>query len=148
MCESVTNIHVHVCTHSLTRSHMNWIITVLFWGYKELQMKHLFATLSFRIIWHASYLCGLHLASVCPIFTLFSELGQKCPSPSNRHLHHCQRQILTLAITFISEEMALILKMCIPCDNTFHMVPFFFYLLEPWPWSLTYFWKTLTLAAI
>ena len=40
---------------------------------------------------------------------------------------------------------ALILHMCIPCDQTFHMVPQVL-TLWPWPWSLTYFWKTLTLA--
>ena len=42
-------------------------------------------------------------------------------------------------------DRAFILQMCIPCDKTFHMVPLFF-TLWPWPWSLTYFWKTLTLA--
>ena len=35
--------------------------------------------------------------------------------------------------------------MCIPCDKTFHMVPLFL-TSWPWPWSLTYFWKILTLA--
>ena len=33
--------------------------------------------------------------------------------------------------------------MCIPCGLTFHRVPYFL-TLWPWPWSLTYFWKTLT----
>ena len=40
-------------------------------------------------------------------------------------------------------DRAFILHMCIPCDKTFHMVPYF---LTLWPSSLTYFWKTLTLA--
>ena len=35
--------------------------------------------------------------------------------------------------------------MFIPCDKTFHMVPKFL-TSWPWPWSLTYFWKTLSLA--
>ena len=35
---------------------------------------------------------------------------------------------------------AFILHMCIACDKTFHMVPYFF-ILCPWPWNLTYFWK-------
>ena len=43
----------------------------------------------------------------------------------------------------IRSDRAFILHMCIPCDKTFHLVPKF---LTPWPWSLTYFWKTLTLA--
>ena len=45
----------------------------------------------------------------------------------------------------IRSDWAFILHMCIACDKTFHMVPSFF-TLWPWPWSLTYFWKTLTLA--
>ena len=42
-------------------------------------------------------------------------------------------------------DRAFILHMCIPCDKTFQMVPYYL-TLWPWPWSLTYFWKTLTLA--
>ena len=42
-------------------------------------------------------------------------------------------------------DRAFILHMCIPCDKTFHMVPYFL-TSWPWPWSLTYFCKTLTLA--
>ena len=42
-------------------------------------------------------------------------------------------------------DRAFILHMCVPCDKTFHMVPQFL-TSWPWPWSLTYFWKTLTLA--
>ena len=38
-----------------------------------------------------------------------------------------------------------IFPMCIPCDKTFPWVPQFL-TGWPWPWSLTYFWKTLTLA--
>ena len=41
-------------------------------------------------------------------------------------------------------DKAFILHMCIPCDKTFHMVPLFWSLWH-WPWSLTYFWKILTL---
>ena len=56
---------------------------------------------------------------------------------------------LTLAITLKPEEVAIycpfILHMCIPCDKTFHMVPYIL-TLWPCPWSLTYFWKTVTLA--
>ena len=36
---------------------------------------------------------------------------------------------------------ALIFHMSIPCDKTFPWIPFFY----PWPWSLTFFFKTLTL---
>ena len=43
-------------------------------------------------------------------------------------------------------DRAFILHMCIPCDRTFHMVPWYL-TLWPWHWSLTYFWKTLTLVA-
>ena len=39
---------------------------------------------------------------------------------------------------------ALIFHMSIPCNKTFQWVPLFF-TLWPWPWSLTYFLKTLTL---
>ena len=39
---------------------------------------------------------------------------------------------------------ALIFLMSIPCDKTFQWVPLFF-TLWPWPWSLTYFLKILTL---
>ena len=39
---------------------------------------------------------------------------------------------------------ALIFHMSIPCDKTFPWIPLFF-TLWPWPWSLTYFCKTLTL---
>ena len=42
-------------------------------------------------------------------------------------------------------DRAFILHMCIPCDKTFHLVPYFL-TSWPWPWSLIYFWKTLTLA--
>ena len=35
--------------------------------------------------------------------------------------------------------------MCIPYDKTFHLLPYYV-TLWTWPWSLTYFWKTLTLA--
>ena len=38
---------------------------------------------------------------------------------------------------------ALIFHMSIPRDKTFQWVPLFF-TLWPWPWSLTYFFKTLT----
>ena len=38
-----------------------------------------------------------------------------------------------------------IFHMCIPCDKTFPWVPKFL-TSWPWPWSLTYFQKTLTLA--
>ena len=42
----------------------------------------------------------------------------------------------------------LMLYMCIPYDKSFHLVPLFFFTLWPWPWSLTHFWKTLTVAII
>ena len=37
--------------------------------------------------------------------------------------------------------------MCIPCDKAFHLLPYFL-TSWPWPWSLTYFWKNLTMASI
>ena len=37
------------------------------------------------------------------------------------------------------------LHLCIPCDKAFNMVPSFL-TSRPWTWSLTYFWKTFTLA--
>ena len=45
---------------------------------------------------------------------------------------------------WIVSARALIFHMSIPCYKTFQWVPLFFTLL-PWPWSLTYFFKTLTL---
>ena len=39
---------------------------------------------------------------------------------------------------------ALIFHLSIPCDKTFPGVPLFF-TLRPWPWSLTHFFKDLTL---
>ena len=53
---------------------------------------------------------------------------------------------LNLGIYFWTErDWASILRMCIPCGKTFLSVPKF---LTPWPWppTLTYFWKNLTLA--
>ena len=42
-------------------------------------------------------------------------------------------------------DRAFVFHMCIPCDKTFNVV-LQVLTLWPWPWSLTYFWKTLTLA--
>ena len=47
----------------------------------------------------------------------------------------------------IRRDRAFILHRCVSCDKIFQMVPWFL-TLWPWPWSLTYFWKTLTLDAI
>ena len=53
---------------------------------------------------------------------------------------------LTLAITFLTEEIGLSYYACVFIVTR----PFSWYrnflTLWPWPWSLTYFWKTLTLA--
>ena len=42
-------------------------------------------------------------------------------------------------------DRAFKLHIWISCDKTFHIVPLFL-TSRPWSWSLTYFWKTLTLA--
>ena len=54
-------------------------------------------------------------------------------------------ETLTLFITFETvSARALIFHMSILCDKTFPWVPLFF-TQWPWPWSLTHFYKTLTL---
>ena len=68
-----------------------------------------------------------------------------CP---RRHPHRrvCVNKNFNLDHNFLTRsDMAFILHMRLPCDKTFHMVPQFL-TLWPWPWSLTYFWKPLTLA--
>ena len=63
--------------------------------------------------------------------------------------HTCIRLILllknfNLGRYFLTRrDRVFILHMCIPCDKNFHMVPYFL-TSWPWPWSLTYFWNTLT----
>ena len=59
------------------------------------------------------------------------------------------RKTLTLAITFIQEEIGLLYFTCtFLVTRLFDMVPQLFLSLWPWTWSLIYFWKTLILAAI
>ena len=72
--------------------------------------------------------------------------GSLCHSPTVLVRVWCVNKNFNLGQNFLTRsERAFISHMCIPCDKIFHMVPLFF-TSWPWPWSLTYFSKTLTLA--
>ena len=101
-----------------------------------------------KICWRIKSMMVLNLS----IFSLASRdkcLGSWCQSPGVRvHVRigvGCLNKNFNSGHNFLTRtDRAFILQMCIPCDKTFHLVPYFL-TSWPWPWSLTYFWKTLTL---
>ena len=75
------------------------------------------------------------LASVCPSVRL-----SVCPSvrlsvSKNFNIGHNFCTVRGRAFIFYTS---------VPCDKTFPLVPIFF-IMCPWPWPLTFIWKTLTL---
>ena len=74
------------------------------------------------------------------------QLNHKCwTGYLDRDLWHTFEKTLTLIITFFLWDKVFIFGMCVLYDKAFLLVP---YILNvcPWPWPLTFFSKTLTLA--